>query len=128
MKIQLVLFLALPLLASGAQNRAGAGASTSGTNPACARSAECPLALVTAATPTTLSASDLPFAIEEERVAHDLYAAAATRWNLPVLTNLAVRSVTYVPQVLAADDFSAFANSAPGGGGDNCANGGGGRG
>lgn len=93
MKTQLVFALCLPLFAFGAQNRHGAPAAAAGTAPAtnssCVGSADCPLNLATSATPSTLAASDLVFAIEEERVAHDLYAAASARWNLRVFANIA---------------------------------------
>jgi len=93
MKTQLLLALCLPLLALGAQNRHGAPATASGPGPAanadCVRSADCPLNSATSAAPTTLPASDLVFAIEEERVAHDLYAAASAKWNLRVFANIA---------------------------------------
>jgi hypothetical protein len=97
MKTQLSLLLVLPLLAIGAQNRNGAPAApTAGptpnpaaTSPAGQNHAACPLTSVTAATPTTLSTANLIFAIEEERVAHDIYAAAAARWDLRVFSNIA---------------------------------------
>jgi hypothetical protein len=93
MKTKLILALCLPLLAFAGQNRQGAPASAGGpgaaANPDCPRTAECPLDAVTPATPTTLSAGDLAFAIEEERMAHDLYAAAAAQWNLRVFANIA---------------------------------------
>lgn len=85
MKTKLVVLLALPLFAFGAQNRIGAPAATPVPTP----SAACPSNAATPATPTTLAASDLIFAIEEERVAHDIYAAAAARWNLRVFANIA---------------------------------------
>ena len=99
MKTQLVLALCLPLLAFGAQNRHSAPATAAGpgpaANPDCSRRAECPLNLVTPATPTTLSANDLVFAIEEERVAHDIYVAASAKWNLRVFANIAAAEIRH---------------------------------
>ncbi len=93
MKTRLVLALCLPLLALAGQNRQGAPATAGGpcaaANPDCVRRADCPLNLATPAAPTTLAAGDLTFAIEEERVAHDLYAAAFAKWNLRVFANIA---------------------------------------
>jgi hypothetical protein len=95
MKTKLSLLLVLPLLAFGAQNRNGApvapapAPTPAATCPADGSNAACPMNSVTAATPTTLTSADLIFAIEEERVAHDIYAAAAARWNLRVFANIA---------------------------------------
>lgn len=93
MKTKLVLVLCLPLLALAGQNRQGAPVSAAGAAPVatsdCLRRTECPANLATSAAPTTLSATDLGFAIEEERVAHDLYAAASAKWDLRVFANIA---------------------------------------
>lgn len=94
MKTKLILVLGLPLLALAGQNRQGAPVTAVGSAPAaannCPSNAGCPLAADTALAPTTLSGSQLLFAIEEERVAHDLYAAAASKWNnLRVFANIA---------------------------------------
>lgn len=97
MKTKLSLLLVLPLLAFGAQNRNGApvaptpapAPTPAATCPADGGNAACPRNTVTPATPTTLASADLVFAIEEERVAHDIYAAAAARWNLRVFANIA---------------------------------------
>lgn len=93
MKTRLLLAFCLPLAALAAQHRHGATAAASvpgpADNPDCARSADCPLNLATPATPTSLSATDLLFAIGEERVAHDLYAAASAKWSLRAFANIA---------------------------------------
>jgi hypothetical protein len=97
MKTKLSLLLVLPLVAFGAQNRPSAPVppapaptpTPAATCPADGSNAACPLNALTLATPTTLSSAQLIFAIEEERVAHDLYAAAAARWNLRVFANIA---------------------------------------
>lgn len=93
MKNPLFLTLCFPLLAFGAPNRSGPPAAGPGVAPGaglnCPARVDCPLALATPAAPTTLKAADLVFAIEEERVAHDLYVAAAARWNLPVFATIA---------------------------------------
>lgn len=97
MKTKLSLLLVLPLLAFGAQNRNGAPVTPApaptptpvATCPADGSNAACPMNTVTPATPTTLTSANLIFAIEEERVAHDIYAAAAARWNLRVFANIA---------------------------------------
>ncbi len=95
MKTKLSLLLVLPLLAFGAQNRNGAPATPApapapaATCPADGTNAACPMNAISAATPTTLTAANLVFAIEEERVAHDIYAAAAACWNLRVFANIA---------------------------------------
>jgi len=82
-------------MAVAAQNRQGPSASHAATVPPvsarpgdCDRSA-CPLNPATSTQPTTLAQADLVFAIEEERVAHDIYAAAFARWNLRVFANIA---------------------------------------
>ena len=94
MKTKLTLLLCLPLLALAAQNRRGAPATSAGvalvTNQDCINGDACPLNLASPVTPTTLAASDLDFAIEEERVAHDVYAAASAKWNLRVFANIAL--------------------------------------
>jgi len=93
MKTKLVLALCLPLLVFAGPNRQGAPATARGPGAAanldCPGTAECPRKALTPATPTTLSAGDLSFAIEEERMAHDLYAAAAAKWKLRVFVNIA---------------------------------------
>ncbi len=97
MKTKLSLLLVLPLLAFGAQNRNGApvtpapvpAPTPAATCPVDGSNAACPMNSVTAATPTTLTSANLIFAIEEERVAHDIYAAAAARWDLRVFANIA---------------------------------------
>lgn len=95
MNIKLSLLLVLPLLAFGAQNRNGAPGTPASTPPCAANcpangnNAACPLNPVTAGTPTTLTAAALVFALEEERLAHDLYATASARWNLRVFANIA---------------------------------------
>jgi len=95
MKTQIGLLLVLPLLAVAAQNRQGPSFSPAPIVPPvsarpvdCDRSA-CPLNLARSTQPTTLAPADLIFAIEEERVAHDIYAAASARWNLRVFANIA---------------------------------------
>jgi hypothetical protein len=97
MKTKLSLLLVLPLLAFGAQNRNGAPVTPApvpvptpaATCPADGSNAACPMNTVTTGTPTTLTSANLIFAIEEERVAHDIYAAAAARWDLRVFANIA---------------------------------------
>jgi hypothetical protein len=97
MKTKLSLLLVLPLFAFGAQNRNGAPvtpAPISTPPPAAARPADgsnaaCAMDTLAAATPTSLTSADLIFAIEEERVAHDIYVVAAARWNLRVFANIA---------------------------------------
>lgn len=95
MKTKLSLLLVLPLIAFGAQTRNGAPVTAApasapvATCPNNGDNAACPLNAVSAANPTTLSAANLISAIEEERVAHDIYAAAAARWNLRVFANIA---------------------------------------
>lgn len=99
MKTKLSLLLFLPILAFGAQNRTGAIAKAAplpaapsvpaATCPAGDKNPSCPMSSISAAAPTTLPAAGLVFAIEEERVAHDIYAAANARWNLPVFANIA---------------------------------------
>ena len=112
MKTKLSLLLVLPLFAFGAQNRHGAPVTPApaptptpaATCPADGSNAACPMKAVTAATPTTLTPTNLIFAIEEERVAHDLYAAAAARWNLRVFANIAeseTRHAAVVTQLAA---------------------------
>lgn len=105
MKTFLSLLLLVPALAVSAQNRngasngagagagvgVGAGAGVRASNP-CPNSgspSDCPVAAINPAQPTSLGFADLTFAIEEERVAHDLYAAAFARWNLRVFSNIA---------------------------------------
>ena len=113
MKTKLVIALCFPLLAFAAQNRQGAPATAGGpaaaSNPDCPRTAECPLNAVTPATATTLSAGDLSFAIEEERMAHDIYVAAAAKWNLRVFANIAeaeVRHETALTGLAATQSFA----------------------
>lgn len=93
MNTTLSLLLVLPVLAIGAQNRAGAPVTPppapASACPAGATRGDCPLGAVDSTTPTSLSAAALVFAIEEERVAHDIYAAAFARWNLRVFANIA---------------------------------------
>lgn len=118
MKTRLVLLVLLPLIASAAPGRpapAGAGpqapqgrglATTNrvcdGTGAGagqgrqrgpgagdCLQRANCPLDGVGLASPTTLTAADLTAAVEEERVACDLYLAAAERWQLRVFSRIA---------------------------------------
>lgn len=89
MKTKLILLLTLPVVALAAQDRAG------NCNPANGpRDRECP-GTVTVSTPTTLSLPDLIAGYEEERMAHDLYVAAAERWNLPVFTHIAAAEVRH---------------------------------
>lgn len=85
MKTKLLLVLCLPLIALAApQNRLGVGGDQS-----CPRGNECPQGSLTSDPPTTLPATELVAAIEEERLAHDIYIAASQRWNLRVFTNIA---------------------------------------
>lgn len=117
MKIKLSLLLVLPFVAFAGQNRyaapvalAPAATCPAATCPADANRAECPLNTVSVAAPTTLSAAGLVFAIEEERLAHDLSGAASARW-------IAALGVTYQPQVLAAAEFATMIATSPGRGG-----------
>ncbi len=99
MKSKLVLLLCLPLLAFGAQTRQGPSAAPAGSGPVAndnyINSAGCPLDLTTPATPTTIPASDLLLAIEEERVAHDIYVAASAKWNPRVFVSIAAAEVRH---------------------------------
>jgi hypothetical protein len=101
------------LLAFAAQNRQGAPATAGGpaaaSNPDCPRTAECPLNAVTPATATTLSAGDLSFAIEEERMAHDIYVAAAAKWNLRVFANIAEAEIRHETALTALAATQGFA-------------------
>lgn len=101
MKTNAGLLLLLPCLAFAAADRARPMNCPSGS--------ECPANAVTAATPTTLPAADLVFAVEEERVAHDFYAAALARWNLPVFEHLAAaeaRHAAALTQVAVASGIA----------------------
>lgn len=71
--------------------RNGRAESQTGPRSDCPAGSDCPITTVTPASPTSLAASELVFAIEEERMAHDVYAAAAARWDLRVFENI-VRS------------------------------------
>lgn len=82
MKTKLCLVLFIPGLALAAQS---AGPAV----PNAAQRANCVVTSLSPATPTTLPAADLIAAIEEERMAHDVYVAAAAKWNLPVFTRIA---------------------------------------
>lgn len=93
MKTKLILLLALPVVAFAAQNR-----NVNRSPDACPREKECPQATAIS-TPTTLPTSELIAAFEEERMAHDLYVAAAARWNLPVFTNIAAAEVRHANAV-----------------------------
>lgn len=81
MKTSLGLILLVPLAAFGVPNRQNALGVAPGSG--------CPANAVTALAPSTLSASDIIAAIEEERMAHDLYVAAAARWDLRVFQHIA---------------------------------------
>jgi hypothetical protein len=97
MKTKLSLLLVLPLLAFAEPNRNAAPAKPApvpapppaATCPAKGNNTNCPQNALGPLTPTSLSAAELVFAIEEERVAHDIYAAASARWNLRVFANIA---------------------------------------
>jgi hypothetical protein len=91
MKTKLLLVLCLPFVAFAApQNQQGMNA-----HQPCPRDQECPSASTTSDTPTTLSAVEIIAAIEEERLAHDIYIAAAQRWNLRVFTNIAAAEIRH---------------------------------
>lgn len=94
MKTSLFLLVSLPVALFGAQNRVGPNASAPADNPpaarACPMAGDCALTAVNVNSPSTLPAADLIAAIEEERVAHDLYVEAARRWGLPVFQQIAV--------------------------------------
>ena len=87
MKTKLALMLLAPAIVFAAPARQGGGAGS----PAVDRPwrASCLLSTLTVASPTTLSADDLVGAVEEERMARDIYVAAAAKWNLPVFTRIA---------------------------------------
>jgi len=94
MKSKLVLLVSLPVIAFSAQNR---GVDR---NPEmCPREKECPQATSITAMPTTLPVAELIAAYEEERMAHDLYIAAAARWNLPVFAHIAAAEVRHASAV-----------------------------
>ncbi|WP_158277323.1 DUF2202 domain-containing protein [Opitutus sp. ER46] len=89
MKTKLALLLLTPALVFAAPARQGQGAGAgSPANPNPVRP-DCPLNTVTAATPTTLPVAALVGAVEEERMARDLYLAAAAKWDLPMFTRIA---------------------------------------
>lgn len=92
MKTTFGLILLLPLAALGAPHRQQA--------PGVAPAAGCPASAVAALTPSTLPATSLIAAVEEERMAHDLYVAAAARWDLRVFQRIA-RSETQHANTLA---------------------------
>lgn len=76
---------------AGAGLRAGAdrGPRRGGGSGECQQQGTCPLTGVTLTTPTTLPPTELIYAVEEERVARDLYLTAAERWNLRVFDRIA---------------------------------------
>lgn len=93
MKPILALALCVPVLTLAAPQRYRGGQadnpSAGPRNQNCAGRAACPLSTTAVTTPTSLPAAELVSALEEERVAHDLYAAAAARWKLRVFSNIA---------------------------------------
>jgi hypothetical protein len=91
----LLLFLALSLIAVAAPNEpaiqlgcARAEGSAGLPRPDCLRNS-CPLAANSVVIPTSLGAADLTAAVEQERVAQDLYRGAAERWQLPIFSHIA---------------------------------------
>ena len=78
MKTSLLFLAALPLATFGAQARVGAPGSTPP-----------PAGVAGTVEPRSLSAEQIRFALEEERVAHDLYVAASAKWSLPVFAQIA---------------------------------------
>lgn len=111
MKTVTLLLLCSPLLAVSGPHRYGQAGAGRGANAsqACPRPAECPLITTAVTTPTTLPAHELVSALEEERVAHDLYTAAAERWNLRVFSNIAsaeTRHAAALAQLAAASGIA----------------------
>ena len=85
MKTKILLVLCIPVIALAAPpNRPGTFA-----NQGARCDNECPQWNLTADTPTSLAPAELVAAVEEERLAHDLYIIAAQRWNLRVFTHIA---------------------------------------
>ncbi|WP_237702461.1 ferritin-like domain-containing protein [Opitutus terrae] len=86
-------------LCDGTGNGPGAGLGMrAGTGPAqrrgggaglCQQQGTCPLTTITPVVPTTLPGAELIYAVEEERVARDLYLTAAERWSLRVFERIA---------------------------------------
>jgi hypothetical protein len=100
MKPKLIIILCIPALAfAGPPYRHGAsgqsGVSRGQGMQNCLRQADCPLTSVAITTPTSLPAAELISAFEEERVAYDLYTAAAERWHLRVFSNIAAAEVRH---------------------------------
>jgi hypothetical protein len=95
-----LLLLLVPFVALAAQNRPDPGTGAPGRNisTGCPRG-DCPVASLSASTPTSLSAADLTAALDEERVAHDLYQTAAERWQLPVFSNIAAAELRHAAAI-----------------------------
>lgn len=110
MKAKLTLLLCLPLIAVAAPpyrhgGPGGAAMSRGKGQQNCPNQGVCPLQLGTLTSPTTLAASEVVAAIEEERLARDLYLAAADLWKLRVFSNIAAaesRHETALLQVAAS--------------------------
>ncbi len=116
MKTKLTIALLIPVFALAAQNRYGGGGpgnsmggrgGPGGQN--CPRQAECPLNLVSMTSPTTLPAAEVVYAFEEERVAHDLYTAAAEKWGSRVFVNIASAELRHAAALTQLASASAIA-------------------
>lgn len=110
MKTKLTLVLCLPLIAVAAppyrHGGSGGAAMPRGKGQQnCPNQGACAFQMGTLTSPTTLPASEVVAAIEEERLARDLYLLAADQWKLRVFSNVAAaesRHETALLQVAAS--------------------------
>jgi hypothetical protein len=104
MKTKLTLLLCLPLIAVAAppyrHGGPGAAMSRGKGQQNCPNQGVCPMQLGTLTSPTTLSPSEVVAAIEEERLARDLYLAAADLWKLRVFSNIAAAELRHETALL----------------------------
>lgn len=105
----MIFFVCAPLAFAAPHRYGQMQSGNRGGAASCPGPSSCPLVTTAITTPTTLPAAEIVSALEEERVAHDLYMAAIERWNLRVFINIAAAETRHAAALTQLATTSAIA-------------------